>query len=95
MEEIQSRLANATVYSVLDVYARFFQLPLDEASSKLCTIATPYGCYKFLRVPFVISSASEIFQNTMNEIFEGVENVEIMIDDILVWGRTRQEHDEH
>lgn len=44
-------------------------------------------------MPFGISSAPEVFQKTMHVVFEGLDGVEIMVDDILIWGRTEEEHD--
>lgn len=55
---------------------------------------TPFGHYRFLRLPFGILSASEVFQKTLTEIFEGLAGVRINIDDILVWGVSKDEHNE-
>ena len=68
--------------------------PLDEESSQLTTFNTPFGRFRFTRIPFGIRSAQEVFHKRMHEIFEDLEGVETDIDDILVWGRTRQEHDD-
>ena len=45
-------------------------------------------------MPFGIRSAQEVFQKRISQLFEGLEGVETDIDDILVWGRSRQEHDD-
>ena len=45
------------------------------------------------RVPIGISSASEIFQRKMEELLEGLNGVECYQDDIIVHGRTVEEHD--
>ena len=45
------------------------------------------------RVPFGISSASEIFQRNMEEVLEGLNGIECYQDDIIVHGRTVEEHD--
>ena len=45
------------------------------------------------RVPFGISSASEIFQRKMEELLEGLNGLECYQDDIIVHGRTVEEHD--
>ena len=47
----------------------------------------------FKRLPFGISSAQDVFQAVMSEMFEDVEGVEVIVDDILVWGSTVEEHD--
>ena len=93
IEEIAARMPHATTFSVLDARARFWQLKLDNQSAKLCTFNTPFGRYMFKRLPFGISSAQDVFQAAMSDIFEDTEGVEVVVDDILVWGTTIEEHD--
>ena len=93
IEEIASRMPNATTFPVLDASSGFWQVKLDDPSSKLCTFNTPFGRYKFNRLPFGISSAQDVFQAVTSEMFEDIEGVEVIVDDILVWGSTVEEHD--
>ena len=58
IEEVVQNMPGAK----LDATSGYWQLKLDEESSKLCKFNTPFGRYRFLRVPFGIVSASEIFQ---------------------------------
>ncbi|PIK60265.1 hypothetical protein BSL78_02827 [Apostichopus japonicus] len=67
---------------------------LDEESTNLCTFNTPFGRYKFHRLPFGICSAPEVFQDVMSQVFEDLEGIEIVADDILVWGKDDIEHDQ-
>ncbi|KAK8777878.1 hypothetical protein V5799_020780 [Amblyomma americanum] len=87
-------LAGAKFFSHLDANAGFHQIPLDEQSSKMCTFATPFGRYRFLRLPFGLASASEVFQKALNEVFDGIPGVRVYVDDVLIWGATRAEHDQ-
>lgn len=92
LDEITSNLSGAKYFSHLDASKAFFMIVLDESSSKLCTFATPFGRYKFLRLPFGICSASEVFHSAMYKTFD-MPGVEIFVDDILVYRSTRKEHD--
>ena len=92
VEEVASQMANATLFSVLDAKSSFWQISLDSKSSLLTTFSTPFGRYRFLRMPFGINSASEVFQRTMEQIFAGYPCA-IVVDDIIVGGRTEAEHD--
>lgn len=92
VEEVASQMANATLFSVLDAKSSFWQISLDSKSSLLTTFSTPFGRYRFLRMPFGINSASEVFQRTMEQIFAGYPCA-IIVDDIIVGGRTEAEHD--
>ncbi|KAJ8364813.1 hypothetical protein SKAU_G00136440 [Synaphobranchus kaupii] len=68
-------------------------MKLDEASSRLCTFNTPEGRYRFLRLPYGILSAPEVYHKTVHTIFEHLPGVATMMDDIIVWGSTKTEHD--
>lgn len=76
------------------MHQAFWQIKLTEKSSDLITFNTPNGRYKFLRMPYGITSASEIFQMCFQEIFGGIEGVLIYIDDLMIWGKNKKEHDE-
>ena len=91
-QEITSRLAGAKYFSKLDATSGFWQMPLDEDSSYLTTFNTPFGRYRFT-VPFGVTFAQEVFHCTVHEHFRDLPGCETDIDDILIWGRTVEEHD--
>ena len=93
-EEILSKMSNACYFSKLDASSGYWQVKLDEASSNMLAFSTPFGRYKFKRLPFGIHSASEVFQIKIAEIIEGIDLAENSQDDIIVWGRSKEEHDE-
>jgi len=92
-EEVMSRFAGAQIFSKMDAFQGFYQLGLDEESSKLCTFNAPFGHCRYLRLPFEISSAPEVHTSAIRTIFEGISNFDNSVDDIIVWGRDKQEHD--
>ncbi|KAK2721793.1 hypothetical protein QYM36_003938 [Artemia franciscana] len=53
----------------------------------------PYGQYKFKRMPFGLISAQDEFQRCMEETFEGIKGFSIIVDDIILSGKTIEEHD--
>ena len=89
-----AQLAGAKLFSKLDTNSGFWQIPLDPTSSLLTTFITPFGRYCFHRLPFGISSAPEHFQRRMSEALSGLTGVVCMMDDVLIHGTTREEHDE-
>ena len=80
------RLHGAKVFTVLDVACGFWHVVLDEQSSFLTTFNTPFGRYRWKRMPFGIKSAPEIFQRKMHELIEGLTGVEVIADDFVVVG---------
>ena len=93
VEEVVSRMPQAQYFTVLDANHGYWQLPLSSESIKLCTFNTPFGRYAFKRLPFGVCSASEVFQREMENIVEDLEGVEVIVDDLLIWAATKEEHD--
>lgn len=87
IEEVLPELHNAKVFSTVDAKHGFWQISLDKKSSMLTSFWTPFGRYRFLRMPFGISPAMEIYQMKQNEVLHGLKGIAIMADDILIYGR--------
>ena len=81
-----SRLHRAKVFTSLDVSNGFWHVVLDEESSFCTTFNTPFGRYRWKRMPFGIRSAPEVFQRKMHELIEGLRGVEVIVDDSVVVG---------
>lgn len=92
-EEVMSKFAGAKYFSKLDASSGFWNIKLEDESSYLCTFNTPFGRYRYLRLPFGISSAPEVFHKAVHDMFESVEKAESSMDDIIIWGSTKEEHD--
>ena len=93
VEQVLAQLTGAKLFSKLDANSGFWQIPLSPESALLTTFVTPFGRFCFHRLPFGITSAPEHFQKRMLAILSGVEGVLCMMDDILVHGKTQEEHD--
>ena len=94
-EEISSRLSRAKVFTKLDPNKGYWQIPLDEESTKLITFNTPFGRYKYCRLLYGIHSAQEVFHKRVSQNFDGISQVETDIDDILIWGIEGADHDHY
>ncbi|KAJ0175476.1 hypothetical protein K1T71_008635 [Dendrolimus kikuchii] len=94
LTEISTKLHNATYFSKLDARSGFWMVELDDESADLCTFGTPFGRYQFLRLPYGISCASEIFHAKIRQLLEGLDGVDSFVDDIIVWGESKSQHDE-
>lgn len=92
IEEVATKLSRAKVFSVLDVKSGFWQVSLDDEFSKLTTFNTPYGRFRWLRMPFGICSAPEEFQKRMNNTFENLKGTAVLADDLLVFGKGEDMH---
>ena len=92
-ETVMSEMSEAKYFSKLDASNGYWQIKVDEQSSKLLTFNTPFGRHRFKRLPFGILSASKVFQKKIAEIIQGLDGCTNVQDDILVWGSTKEQHD--
>ena len=91
-DELTSRLPGVKFMGKLDAASGFYQIPLDKDYRDYITFLTPIGRFKFKRLPMGINTAPEIYQRKMCELLEGIENVLIYMDDVIIYGRTEEEH---
>lgn len=87
IEELLPELSKAKVFSKADLKEGFLQVELDEESSILTTFQTPWGRYRWHRMPFGIAPAPEIFQMKLDQNLEGLSGVFKIADDILITGQ--------
>ena len=92
IDELFTSLSGGTTFSTLDLSHAYNQLLLDEGAQELTTINTHKGLYKYTRLPFGVASAPAIFQRTMETLLKDLPMTCVYIDDILVAGKTSQEH---
>lgn len=93
MEEVLSNIGKAKVFSKLDANPGFHQTALSPESQELTTLITPFGRYCYRTPPFGITSVFKVFQRKMTEILDRLQGIHNLMDDILVYGATREEHD--
>ena len=79
-------------YFKIDLNHGYWQQKLDEESQLLTTLNAPFGCYCYKRLPFGVTCAQEVFQKQISQHFENISGVETDIDDILIWGTKKAEH---
>ncbi|KAE8739487.1 hypothetical protein FOCC_FOCC015017, partial [Frankliniella occidentalis] len=92
VDEIAHKVKDKAIFTVLDLKEGFWHATLEEESSSMCAFSTPFGLYKFLKMPFGLSCAPEIFQFYNEQVFKG-SSANIYIDDCLVTGKDLAEHD--
>ena len=93
LNEILPELSQAKVFSTVDLRSGYWHCVLDHESSLLTTFSTPFGRYRWCRLPFGLPVSSEIFQKRVNQALEGLSGVLDIADDILVFrvGNNEQE----
>lgn len=93
LTEIATKLQGARYFSKLDARSGFWMVQIDDESANLCTFGTPFGRYQFLRLPYGINCASEVFHSKIRQILEDLPGVDSFVDDVIVWASSKAEHD--
>ena len=91
IDEVLPTLKDAKIFSLVDAKDGFLQVKLSERSSYLTTFWTPGGKFRWLRMPFRISSSPEEFQRRLQEALDGLDGISTVADDILIVGRGQTE----
>lgn len=93
-EDFLPQLKKARFFSRLDIKDAFHQVELNESCRHITTFITHKGMFRYKRLMFGISCAPEMFQKVLEQILSSCENVVNYIDDCLIFGETKEEHDQ-
>ena len=75
-----------------DVRSGFWHVQLDKESVDLTTFATPFGRFRWNRMPFRIAPASESFQKELEQALEGLGGIRNIHDDNVILGEGETLH---
>ena len=90
IDDVIPKVSGSTQFSILDARSGFWQVNLDEESSRLCTFNTPWGKYRWTRLPFGFTCSGDVFQEKMDMVF-GLSGI---ADDTFAYGIGEAEHDQ-
>ena len=89
IEEIYANLSGGQQLSVIDLRQAYLQMEVGEESKTYLTVNTHRGPYQYQRLPYGVASAPAV---AMDQVLQGIPGVQCYLDDIIVTGRTREEH---
>lgn len=93
IDDILASLGSCKFISKLDLKNAYLQIAVNKKSQDYLVMNTHLGLFKFKRLPFGLASAPAIFQRFMTELFKGIDGVLCYLDDIIIVGETKEQHD--
>ncbi|GJY88824.1 putative reverse transcriptase domain-containing protein [Tanacetum coccineum] len=97
IDDLFDQLQGSSVYSNIDLRSGYHQLRVREEDIPKTTFRTHYGHYKFQVMPFGLTNALAVFMDLMNRVCKPYLDkfVIFFIDDILIYSKNKQDHEEH
>jgi len=97
IEDLFDMLRGAIIFSKIDLRSGYHQIKIRKGDIPKTAFTSRYGLYEFLVMSFGLTNAPANFMYLMNKVFmEYLDKfVVVFIDDILVFSRSEEEHEEH
>ena len=73
IQDMLLNLENFQYATSLDLNMGYYHLELDDKAKELCTIVLPFGKFEYQRTPMGLCNSPDIFQEKMNELFQGLD----------------------
>ncbi|GKC71072.1 putative reverse transcriptase domain-containing protein [Tanacetum coccineum] len=97
IDDLFKQLQGSSVYSKIDLRSSYHQLRVREENIPKTAFKTRYGHYEFQVMPFGLTNAPDEFMDLMNRVYKPYLDkfMIVFIDDILIYSKTKQEHEDH
>ena len=96
IDDLFDQLKGAKYFSKIDLRSEYFQLKIRKSGIPKTAFVTRYGQFEFIVMSFGLTNAPAYFMNLMNKVFmDKLDFVVVFIDDILIYSKSVQEHEQH
>ena len=94
IEEFFDTLEGNEYFTTIDMSWGFYQLPMAEESQDYTAFRTPFGSFKWLRMPMGLTGSPKTFQSLMEQVLVGLtwKTAVPYLDDCIIFSSTAEEH---
>ena len=93
MRDFNTNLAGKRIFSKVDLMRGYMQIPMSSRDIAKMVIITPFGLWEFIWMPFGLKCATQTFQRFMDRVTQGLQNIFVYLDDILVASMDDAQHE--
>jgi hypothetical protein len=97
IEDLFDQMRGAKVFSKIDLHSGYHQMKIRWSNIPKTAFTTRYGLSEYIVMSFGLTNAPAYFMYLMNKVFmEYLDKfIVVFIDDILIYSKTEEEHEEH
>jgi len=90
--DVLRRRSGYKYFTKLDISMQYYTFELDDESKQVCVIVTPFGNYRYNRLPMGVNQSPDIAQEIMETVLHDIPDCEVYLDDVGIFSNSWEEH---